>query len=169
MNQRLSLPFITEKNGDIMPSVTIIMGSKSDGECMKNCEDYLIYFGVKYDIKILSAHRNPDEVADFAKNAEKNGVKVIIAAAGMAAHLGGVVAAHTTLPVLGVPMKGGIMDGLDALLSMVQMPAGVPVPTLAAGSAGAKNAAITAVQILALSDNNLKEKLIEFKRTGCRI
>jgi len=152
-----------------MALVTIIMGSPNDGEYMKNCEDYLKYFGVEYELKILSAHRNPEEVANFARNAEKNGIKVIIAAAGMAAHLGGVVAAHTTLPVLGVPLKGGVMDGLDALLSMVQMPAGVPVPTLSVGNAGAKNAAITAVQILALSDNDLKEKLIEFKRNGCRI
>jgi 5-(carboxyamino)imidazole ribonucleotide mutase len=152
-----------------MPSVTIIMGSKSDGDCMKNCEEYLNYFGISYDVKILSAHRNPDEVADFARNAEKNGVKVIIAAAGMAAHLGGVVAAHTILPVLGVPMKGGVMDGLDALLSMVQMPAGVPVPTLAVGNAGARNAAVTAAQILALNDISLKEKLIEFKRNGCKV
>ncbi len=152
-----------------MALVTIIMGSPNDGDCVKNCEDYLKHFGVEYELKILSAHRNPEEVANFARNADKNGVKVIIAAAGMAAHLGGVVAAHTTLPVLGVPLKGGIMDGLDALLSMVQMPAGVPVPTLSVGNAGAKNAAITAVQILALSDNDLKEKLIEFKRNGCRI
>ena len=152
-----------------MPTVAIIMGSKSDGDCMKNCEEYLNYFGISYEVKILSAHRNPDEVADFAKNAEKKGIKVIIAAAGMAAHLGGVVAAHTILPVLGVPMKGGIMDGMDALLSMVQMPAGVPVPTMAVGNAGARNAAITAVQILALSDISLKEKLIEFKRNGCKI
>jgi 5-(carboxyamino)imidazole ribonucleotide mutase len=169
MNQRLFLPFITKKNGDIMASVTIIMGSKSDGDCMKNCEEYLNYFGISYDVKILSAHRNPDEVADFAKNAEKNGVKIIIAAAGMAAHLGGVVAAHTILPVLGVPMKGGVMDGLDALLSMVQMPAGVPVPTLAVGNAGARNAAVTSAQILALNDSSLKEKLIEFKRNGCKL
>ena len=152
-----------------MPLVTIIMGSPNDKEYMKNCEDYLKYFGVEYELKVLSAHRNPEAVADFAKNADSNGIKVIIAAAGMAAHLGGVVAAHTTLPVLGVPLKGGVMDGLDALLSMVQMPAGVPVPTMSVGNAGAKNAAITAVQILALSDNDLKEKLIEFKRNGCRI
>ncbi|HXK49286.1 MAG TPA: 5-(carboxyamino)imidazole ribonucleotide mutase [Clostridiales bacterium] len=152
-----------------MPLVTIIMGSQNDKEYMKNCEDYLKYFGVEYELKVLSAHRNPEAVADFAKNADSNGIKVIIAAAGMAAHLGGVVAAHTTLPVLGVPLKGGVMDGLDALLSMVQMPAGVPVPTMSVGNAGAKNAAITAVQILALSDNDLKEKLIEFKRNGCRI
>ncbi|MBU4487108.1 MAG: 5-(carboxyamino)imidazole ribonucleotide mutase, partial [Candidatus Delongbacteria bacterium] len=138
-------------------------------DCMKNCEEYLNYFGIDYEVKILSAHRNPAEVADFAQNAEKNGTRIIIAAAGMAAHLGGVVAAHTILPVLGVPMKGGIMDGLDALLSMVQMPAGVPVLTMAVGNAGAKNAAITAAQILALSDNTLKEKLIEFKRNGSKI
>lgn len=152
-----------------MPKVAIIMGSKSDSDCMKNCEDYLKYFGIDYEVKILSAHRNPVEVAEFAHKAEENGIKIIIAAAGMAAHLGGVVAAHTILPVLGVPMKGGIMDGLDALLSMVQMPAGVPVPTMSVGNAGAKNAAITAAQILALSDNILKEKLIEFKRNECKI
>ncbi len=152
-----------------MPKVAIIMGSASDGECMKHCEEYLKFFGIDFETRILSAHRNPEEVAAFAKNAEQNGIKVIIAAAGMAAHLGGVVAAHTVLPVLGVPMKGGLMDGLDALLSMVQMPAGVPVPTLAVGNSGAKNAAVTAVQILALTDISLKEKLIEFKRNGCKI
>lgn len=152
-----------------MSKVVIIMGSASDSECMKNCEEYLNWFGIDYEVKILSAHRNPDEVSEFAKNAEKKGTKIIIAAAGMAAHLGGVVAAHTILPVLGVPMKGGMMDGLDALLSMVQMPAGVPVPTMAVGNAGAKNAAITAAQILALSDDTLKEKLIEFKRNGSKI
>ena len=152
-----------------MARVVIIMGSVSDSECMKNCEKYLDHFGIDYEVKVLSAHRNPGEVADFASNAEKNGVKIIIAAAGMAAHLGGVVAAHTILPVLGVPMKGGVMDGLDALLSFVQMPAGVPVPTLAVGNAGARNAAVTAAQILALNDNNLKEKLFEFKKAGCKI
>jgi len=152
-----------------MPKVAVIMGSASDVECMKHCEEYLKYFGIDYEVKILSAHRNPEEVADFAKNAEKNGIKIIIAAAGMAAHLGGVVASHTILPVLGVPMKGGIMDGLDSLLSMVQMPSGIPVPTLAVGNAGARNAAITAAQILALSDVSLKEKLIEFKRNSCKI
>ncbi len=152
-----------------MARVVIIMGSVSDRDCMKNCEQYLEHFGIDYEVKVLSAHRNPEEVADFASNAEKNGVKVIIAAAGMAAHLGGVVAAHTILPVLGVPMKGGVMDGLDALLSFVQMPAGVPVPTLAVGNAGARNAAVTAAQILALNDNNMKEKLLEFKKAGCKI
>ncbi|HQO10197.1 MAG TPA: 5-(carboxyamino)imidazole ribonucleotide mutase [Clostridiales bacterium] len=152
-----------------MSEVVIIMGSKSDSDCMKNCEDHLDHFGISYEVKILSAHRNPDEVAEFARNAEKNGIKVIIAAAGMAAHLGGVVAAHTILPVIGVPMKGGIMDGLDALLSIVQMPAGVPVSAMSVGNSGAKNAAITAAQILALSDKRIKEKLIEFKRSGSRI
>ncbi|MFO7810389.1 MAG: 5-(carboxyamino)imidazole ribonucleotide mutase [Candidatus Delongbacteria bacterium] len=152
-----------------MSRVAIIMGSKSDMECMKNCEEYLSYFNIEYDVNVLSAHRNPKEVSEFSQNAESKGIKVIIAAAGMAAHLGGVVAAHTTLPVLGVPMKGGMMDGLDALLSMVQMPAGVPVPTLAAGNAGARNAAITAAQILALNDSMIKEKLIEFKKNGCKI
>ncbi|MBN2789046.1 MAG: 5-(carboxyamino)imidazole ribonucleotide mutase [Candidatus Delongbacteria bacterium] len=152
-----------------MSEVVIVMGSKSDAETMKNCETYLNYFGISYDVKIMSAHRNPEEVSEFSKNADKNGVKIIIAAAGMAAHLGGVIAAHTVLPVLGVPMKGGAMDGLDALLSMVQMPAGVPVPTLAIGNAGARNAAITAVQILALNNDDLKQKLIEFKKMGSKL
>ncbi len=145
------------------------MGSKSDLECMQNCVKYLEYFGIKHSVNILSAHRNPEEVTKFSREAEAKGYKVIIAAAGMAAHLGGVIAAHTTLPVLGVPMKGGIMDGLDALLSMVQMPAGVPVPTLSVGNAGARNAAITAAQILALNNDQIKQKLVEFKKQGSKL
>jgi phosphoribosylaminoimidazole carboxylase PurE protein len=152
-----------------MTEVAILMGSTSDLDVMKNCENYLDYFGVSFVTKVMSAHRNPDEVAEFSKSAEENGIKVIITAAGMAAHLGGVVAAHTTLPVLGVPLKGGVVDGLDALLSMVQMPAGIPVPTLAVGSAGAKNAAVAAVQILALSNEIYRNRLKEFKKAGSKI
>lgn len=152
-----------------MAKVSIVMGSVSDADTMKKAEDYLNYFGIEFEVNVMSAHRNPDQVAEFAKNAEKNGVKVIIAAAGLAAHLGGVVAAHTTLPVFGVPMKGGVSDGLDALLSMVQMPAGVPVATFTIGSHGAKNAAICAAQVLALSDDTIREKLIEFKNNGCKL
>ncbi|PID27261.1 MAG: 5-(carboxyamino)imidazole ribonucleotide mutase [Candidatus Cloacimonadota bacterium] len=152
-----------------MVEVGILMGSSSDLETMKNCEKFLNHFGVEYETKILSAHRNPNEVMEYIDNAEKNGVKLFITGAGMAAHLGGVVASHTTLPVLGVPLKGGLMDGLDSLLSMVQMPAGVPVPTFAVGSAGAKNAAVAAVQILALLNPKYKEKLIEFKKAGSKL
>lgn len=152
-----------------MSEVVIVMGSTSDSETMKNCETYLNYFGIQYEVKIMSAHRNPHEVMEFSQNADKDGVKVIIAAAGLAAHLGGVIASHTVLPVLGVPMKGGVMDGLDALLSMVQMPAGVPVPTLAVGNAGARNSAIVAAQIIALSDPSMKEKLLAFKKMGSKL
>jgi len=149
--------------------VVIVMGSTTDLDTMKNCETYLNYFGIKYEVKILSAHRNPSEVMEFSQNADTNGVKVIIAAAGLAAHLGGVIASHTVLPVLGVPMKGGLMDGLDALLSMVQMPAGVPVPTLSVGNAGAKNSAIVAAQIIALSNPEMKKKLFAFKKMGSKL
>ncbi|MBN1971963.1 MAG: 5-(carboxyamino)imidazole ribonucleotide mutase [Candidatus Delongbacteria bacterium] len=152
-----------------MAEVVIVMGSSSDLDTMKNCEKYLEHFGVSFETKIMSAHRNPEEVMNFSQNAEKNGVKVIIAGAGMAAHLGGVIASHTILPVLGVPLKGGFMDGLDALLSMVQMPAGVPVPTFAVGNAGARNAAVAAVQILALNDESYKAKLMEFKKSGSKL
>ena len=151
------------------PEVVIVMGSKTDSESMKNCETYLDYFGINYEVKIMSAHRNPHEVMTFSQNADKEGVKVIIAAAGLAAHLGGVIASHTVLPVLGVPMKGGLMDGLDALLSMVQMPAGVPVPTLSVGNAGARNSAIVAAQIIALSNPDMKKRLLAFKKMGSKL
>jgi len=139
--------------------VAVMMGSKSDWEVMKNCRDALARFGVECECRVLSAHRTPAETAAFVSRAEEEGVEVIIAAAGMAAHLAGAVAAHTTLPVLGVPMKGGAVDGLDALLSTVMMPRGIPVATLAIGKAGAINAAILAVQILANSRPELREKL----------
>ncbi len=152
-----------------MGKVAIIMGSKSDEEIMQNCEKYLQYFGVEYEKKILSAHRNPIETIEFARNAHLNGFKVIIAAAGMAAHLPGVIAANTTLPVIGVPLPSSELNGVDALYSIVQMPAGIPVATVAIGKPGAVNSAVLAVQILALEDEELKKKLEEFRRQGSKL
>ncbi|MEN3038089.1 MAG: 5-(carboxyamino)imidazole ribonucleotide mutase [Candidatus Kryptonium sp.] len=152
-----------------MPKVAILMGSKSDDEIMQNCEKYLQYFGVDYDKKVLSAHRNPLETIEFARNAEANGYKVIIAAAGMAAHLPGVIAANTTLPVIGVPLPASELQGVDALYSIVQMPPGIPVATVAIGKAGAINAAVLAVEILALQDAELRKKLEEFKKQGSKL
>jgi phosphoribosylaminoimidazole carboxylase PurE protein len=147
-------------------SVAVVMGSDSDMAVMQSCIDQLGDFGIKPVVRIISAHRTPNVAADFADNAANNGVKVIIAAAGMAAHLAGSIAGRTNLPVIGVPMaaKEGLGGGLDALLSTVQMPPGVPVATVAIGKAGAKNAAVLAVQILALSDADLAGKLADFKK-----
>ena len=145
-------------------SVAVVMGSDSDMEVMEKCIDTLKEFGIKPIVRIISAHRTPDVAAEFADNAVKNGIKVIIAGAGMAAHLAGAIAGRTTVPVIGVPLeaKGGL-GGLDALLSTVQMPLGVPVATVAVGKAGAKNAAVLAVQILALAEDKLREKLADFR------
>jgi len=146
-------------------SVAVVMGSDSDMAVMQSCIEGLGDFGIEPVVRIISAHRTPQVAAEFAQNAAKNGIKVVIAAAGMAAHLAGAVAARTTLPVIGVPMiSSSGLEGIDALLSTVQMPAGVPVATMAVGKTGAKNAAILAVQILALSDDSLAEKLAEFKK-----
>jgi 5-(carboxyamino)imidazole ribonucleotide mutase len=144
--------------------VGIVMGSTSDWETMKAAAKVLEDFGVPYEAKAMSAHRTPHAVAQWATDAQKNGMKVIIAAAGGAAHLGGVVAAHTTLPVLGVPMPSKHLQGLDSLLSIVQMPKGIPVATFAIGDAGAANAALFAVAMLALSDKGVAAKLDEFRR-----
>ncbi len=144
-----------------MNFVSIVMGSKSDYEIMKNCADMLEQFNVKYELIISSAHRSPQRTKDYIKTAEEKGAKVFIAAAGMAAHLAGALAATTTKPVIGVPMKGGAMDGMDAMLSTVQMPAGMPVATVALGKAGAVNAAYLAMQILAFNDKELAIKLKE--------
>ena len=142
------------------------MGSDSDMEVMQSCIDALAGFGIEPVVQIISAHRTPQIAAQFAENAAKSGIKVIIAAAGMAAHLAGALAARTTLPVIGVPLisKSGL-EGVDALLSTIQMPPGVPVATMAIGSAGAKNAAIFALQILALTDKELEKKLYNFKKS----
>ena len=144
-----------------MNFVSIIMGSKSDYEIMSHCAKTLENFGVKYELIISSAHRSPDRTKQYIKEAEEKGAKVFIAAAGMAAHLAGAVAATTTKPVIGVPMKGGAMDGMDAMLSTVQMPAGMPVATVALGKAGAVNSAYLAMQILAITDKELAIKLKE--------
>ena len=144
--------------------IGIVMGSTSDWDTMKAAAKVLEDFGVRYEAKAMSAHRTPHAVADWATNAQKNGLKAIIAAAGGAAHLAGVVAAHTTLPVLGVPMPSKHLQGLDSLLSTVQMPKGIPVATFAIGEAGAANAALFAVAVLSLADKELAKKLEEFRR-----
>ena len=144
-----------------MKFISIIIGSRSDYNIMKNCSDTLEKFGVAYELIISSAHRSPDRTKDYIKSAEKKGAQVFIAAAGMAAHLAGALAAGTTKPIIGVPMSGGAMDGMDAMLSTVQMPGGMPVATVAIGKAGAVNSAYLAMQILALGDEELKIKLLE--------
>jgi len=145
------------------PSVGIVMGSTSDWETMKAAAKVLEEFGVPYEAKAMSAHRTPKAVVGWTEAAAGNGMQAIIAAAGGAAHLAGVVAAHTTLPVLGVPMESKHLKGLDSLLSTVQMPKGIPVATFAIGEAGAANAALFAVALLALSDSKLQKKLSDFR------
>jgi phosphoribosylaminoimidazole carboxylase PurE protein len=145
-------------------TVAVVMGSDSDLPTMKSCVDQLKDFGIIPIVRIISAHRTPNIAADFADNAQENGVKIIIAAAGMAAHLAGSIAGRTYLPVIGVPLAASTGPaGLDALLSTVQMPPGIPVATVAIGKAGAKNAAILAVQILALADDDLAKKFAAFR------
>lgn len=151
-----------------MSKVAVMMGSKSDMPTMQHCLDILDGFNISYTLKVLSAHRTPKETAKFVNDAKAKGIKVIIAAAGMAAHLAGVVASHTTLPVVGVPMESKALAGIDALFSTVQMPGGVPVACMAIGNAGAKNAAIFAAEILALSDKKLQKKLVSYKKKMAR-
>jgi 5-(carboxyamino)imidazole ribonucleotide mutase len=146
------------------PLVGIIMGSKSDWETMKNASDTLARFGVPHECRVLSAHRTPVEMTSWAEGAEARGIEVVIAGAGGAAHLPGIAAAHTTLPVLGVPVESASLKGLDSLLSIVQMPGGIPVATLAIGKPGATNAALLAVAILAGRRPELREKLREFRK-----
>lgn len=145
------------------PRVSILYGSESDRGTLEETARVLERFGVAHEMEAASAHRTPEKVRDHVRSASERGVSVFIAAAGMANHLAGAVAAHTTLPVIGVPLAGSPLSGFDALLSTVQMPAGVPVATVAIGSAGAKNAAVLAVQILALADPALRLKLDDFK------
>jgi 5-(carboxyamino)imidazole ribonucleotide mutase len=145
------------------PIVSIIMGSTSDWETMKNAADILQDFAVAHECRVVSAHRTPDLLFDFAKTAEERGIEVIIAGAGGAAHLPGMCASQTCLPVLGVPVQSKALSGMDSLLSIVQMPAGIPVGTLAIGSAGAKNAALLAISILSNSRPELREKLRHFR------
>ena len=145
------------------PTVLIVMGSDSDLPTMEEAAKVLTEFGVPFEMRISSAHRSPKRTAQLAHDAAGRGVQIIIAAAGMAAHLAGVVAAETTLPVIGVPMGGGPLSGMDALYATVQMPGGIPVATMAIGKAGAKNAGLFAVQILSLSNPELRTKFAEFR------
>ncbi len=151
-----------------MAKVAVIMGSKSDTPTVQYCLDILDEFGIDYVVKALSAHRTPEESVKFARTAQQKGVKVIIAAAGMAAHLAGVLASHTIVPIIGIPMESKSLAGVDALFSTVQMPAGVPVACMAIGKSGAKNAAILAAQILALNDKKLQKKLFLYKKKLAR-
>ncbi|OGX26248.1 MAG: 5-(carboxyamino)imidazole ribonucleotide mutase [Omnitrophica WOR_2 bacterium RIFCSPHIGHO2_02_FULL_45_21] len=144
--------------------IAIVMGSQSDLETMSEAVNLLKEFKLEYEVRVLSAHRTPDEVAKFSKQARKNGIKLIIAGAGGAAALAGVIAAHTTLPVIGVPIETSSLKGMDSLLSTVQMPAGVPVASMAIGKAGAKNAAIFALEILGTSDTAIEKKLASYKK-----
>lgn len=150
------------------PLVAVIMGSKSDWEIMRQASETLAGFGVPHECRVLSAHRTPAATVEYVSQAEARGMQVLIAAAGGAAHLAGVAAAHTLLPVLGVPMESAALKGMDSLLSTVQMPAGIPVGTLAIGKAGAVNAALLAVAILANSRPKLREKLREYREEQTR-
>lgn len=145
------------------PSVAVLMGSRSDWETMRHCDETLTRLGVAHECRVLSAHRTPEDLAAYVREGKDNGVEVFIAGAGGAAHLAGAVAAHTTLPVLGVPIDSSSLKGLDALLATVQMPAGVPVGTLAIGKAGAINAALLAAAILGTSRPDLRERLRAYR------
>jgi len=149
--------------------VAVLIGSESDREIMESSNKYFDYFDIKMDLKVMSAHRNPIEVSQFAISARKNKYDILIGAAGMAAHLAGALKAYSTLPVIGVPLAGGFEDGMDALLSTVQMPKGVPVATMAVGKAGAINAAILSAEILSLNNPSLIIKLQEFKNIGSKL
>ena len=149
--------------------VAILLGSDSDLKYVENSKAYFDYFDISCEVHILSAHRTPGKVADFASQARDNGYSILIGAAGMAAHLAGALKAHSTLPVIGVPLPGGILDGLDSLLSTLQMPKGVPVATVTVGKAGAINAAILCAEILSLNDESLVGKLQVFKDNGAKI
>ena len=145
------------------PVVAILMGSDSDVPALKPCGDVLREFGIPFVARVLSAHRTPDDTVEFVKAAKKEGFRVIIAAAGGAAHLAGVAAANTSLPVIGIPVETSSLKGMDSLLSTVQMPAGTPVATVAVGSGGVKNASFLAVRMLALSDPKLEKRLEDYK------
>ena len=152
-----------------MNKVAILIGSETDRPIIEKSIPYFDYFAIKSEIFVLSAHRNPHQVANFSEEAKDNGYSILIGAAGMAAHLAGVIKAHTALPVIGIPLPGGILDGMDSLLSTLQMSKGVPVATVAVGSAGAINAAVLSAEILSLNDNVMYEKLLSFKAKGCKL
>lgn len=159
MSETAPLPTAPSQNADLTPKVGIIMGSQSDWETMRHADAILTDMGIAHETLIVSAHRTPDRLAEYAKSAADRGLSVIIAGAGGAAHLPGMCAAWTRLPVLGVPVESRALKGMDSLLSIVQMPGGVPVGTLAIGASGAKNAALLATSILALQDPELAAKL----------
>jgi 5-(carboxyamino)imidazole ribonucleotide mutase len=152
-----------------LKKVGILIGSISDEEVIMAAKPYFEHFGIKWELHVLSAHRNPEEVSQFSKNARKNGFGCLIGGAGMAAHLAGAIKAHSSLPVIGIPMPGGVSGGMDALLSTVQMPKGVPVATVAVGKAGAINAAILCAEMFSLTNEKLAKKLDEFKKNGCKL
>ena len=155
---------MSSENTSSKPLVGVIMGSKSDWETMRHADETLTEFGVEHECRVMSAHRTPHLASEYSSTASSRGIEVIIAAAGGAAHLAGVIAAHTTLPVLGVPMKSDALNGMDSLLATVQMPAGIPVGTLAIGKPGAINAALFAIAILANSRTDLRAKLDDFRK-----
>ena len=147
----------------------VLIGSESDRSTLESAREYFDYFDIEMDLRVMSAHRNPDQVSKFASAARKNGYHVLIGAAGMAAHLAGALKAHSTLPVIGVPLGGGFENGLDSLLSTVQMPKGVPVATMSLGKAGAINAAILTAEIISLQNSSVADKLQTFKNSGSKL
>ena len=149
--------------------VAVLMGSSSDESVMQHCIQFLEYFDIPREVHIISAHRNPDKLIAFTQSIDERNIGVVIAGAGMAAHLPGVLASQTTVPVIGVPLEGSALNGIDALYSMVQMPSGIPVATVAIGKVGARNAAILAAEILALQDDGLKKKLDVFRKQGSKL
>ena len=149
---------------NIKKEISIVMGSQSDWKTLIKCEEVFLKFDITFEKKIISAHRTPQRLYKYATNLSKSSIKVVIAGAGGAAHLPGMISSLTYLPVLGVPIETKILSGIDSLLSIVQMPAGIPLPTLAIGEAGAVNAALAAISILSLTDKNIKKKLISFRK-----
>tara|TARA_B100001964_G_C13977125_1_gene484538 strand:+ start:143 stop:604 length:462 start_codon:yes stop_codon:yes gene_type:complete len=149
--------------------VAVLIGSETDRNIIESSQEYFDYFNIQMDLKVLSAHRNPYDVSEFAASARDNGYQVLIGAAGMAAHLAGALKAHSTLPVIGIPLPGGMSSSLDALLSTVQMPKGVPVATMAIGKAGAINAAILSAEIISLNNQKVADRLKEFKAAGSKL
>ena len=149
--------------------VAILIGSETDRVTLEAANPYFEYFGIENELMVMSAHRNPVDVHNFASKAKENGYKIIIGSAGMAAHLAGAIKANTTLPVIGVPLEGGVLTGLDSLLATLQMPKGVPVATMTVGKAGAINAAILCAEILALNDDEMSDKLTNFKSNGAKL
>ena len=149
--------------------VAILLGSKTDKPLIEPSLPYYKYFGIDAEVHVMSAHRNPLDVASFASEARDNGYSILVGSAGMSAHLAGALKAHSTLPVIGIPLPGGMMDGLDSLLATVNMPKGVPVATVSMGKAGAINAAVLCAEIFSLHNSDLVSKLTEFKKNGCMI